>query len=862
MEDLKMLRALAQFERTTGVRHVKPVLITTMLAICAASLSGQSISLQNSETPATWFVELSSPPLADGGALAAVRNDKQNFRQAARQAGINFQERFAYDNLFNGLSVTVNLKDISKLSLIGGVKAIYPVHTLSLPPVTQVSDPNLVTAVAMTGADIAQSELGLHGDGVKVGIIDTGIDYRHPDLGGCFGPGCRVAVGWDFVGDAYDASAASPIIAPDPDPEDCAGHGTHVAGIVGANGGVIGVAPHVTFGAYRVFGCGGSSSDDVIIAAMERALSDGMNVVNMSLGRNFGWPEWPTAKAATRLVNKGVVVASSFGNEGANGLYSGAVAAVGEKVIGVASFDNTFINIPAFSISPDNKLIGSLPAGGAPPPPLSGNLLMARTGTTTATADACNPLAAGSLTGKAVLIRRGGCTFYQKVRNAQLAGAAAVALYNNVAGLLFPSAAPPAGSPAITIPVGGITAADGAVIDSRIAAGPVTLTWTTQSISSPQATGGLISSFSSYGLSPDLTLKPDLGAPGGFIRSTFPVALGSYAILSGTSMSSPHVAGAAALLLQAKPHTPSQAVAGILQNSARPANWAGNPKLGFLEAVHRQGAGMLRIDDAVLATTNIAPSTLALGESAGGSAIRTLAIQNNSPDPVTYDLSNLPAPATGPNTFAPAFLTGPATALFNPSSVTVPGHGTSSVDVTITADPTLPDRSLYGGYLIATPEGGGQAYRVPYAGFKGSYRSIQVLTPTVAGFPWLAKLVGGDSLVQQSGGASYSMVGDDIPFIAVHLDHQSRLLRLEAFDAVTGKDWHRILQEDYVSRSSAATSFFAFTWDGTTSAGQKMYTAPNGSYIIKMTVVKALGDESNPADVETWTSPPFTIARP
>src|SRR5262249_8332249 len=122
--------------------------------------------------------------------------------------------------------------------------------------------PDLYTAITMTGADVAHAN-GWTGTGIKVAIIDTGIDYNHPDLGGCFGPGCRVTGGYDFVGDAYTGGTSN--IHPDPDPMDCAGHGTHVAGIVGANGVVIGVAPDVTFRAYRVFGCSGTTTDDVIL---------------------------------------------------------------------------------------------------------------------------------------------------------------------------------------------------------------------------------------------------------------------------------------------------------------------------------------------------------------------------------------------------------------------------------------------------------------------------------------------------------------------------------------------------------------------------------------------------------------------
>jgi subtilisin family serine protease len=147
-----------------------------------------------------------------------------------------------------------------------------------------------------------------------------------------------VVTGWDFVGDAFNADASSssynPVPTEDANPDDCAGHGTHVAGIIGANAG--GVAPNVTFGAYRVFGCNGSTEADVMMAAMERALADGMQVVNQSIGSSFQWPEYPTAKAADRLVKAGVVMVASIGNSGTSGLYAAGAPGVGKKVIVVA----------------------------------------------------------------------------------------------------------------------------------------------------------------------------------------------------------------------------------------------------------------------------------------------------------------------------------------------------------------------------------------------------------------------------------------------------------------------------------------------------------------------------------------------
>lgn len=807
----------------------------------------------NDESTNLWFVELASPPAIEGTRLTTLRKEKDTFRANARHVNLKYTERYAFDTLWNGLSIQIESGELARLARLPGVKALYPVATVALPASQAAGDPDLATALAMTGADVAQSELGYTGAGIRVAVMDTGIDYHHPDLGGCFGEGCRVETGWDFVGDAFNANPTSPGYnpnpAPDPDPDDCQGHGTHVAGIIGASGAITGVAPGVTFGAYRVFGCDGSTTADIMIAAMELALADDMDILNMSIGSAFQWPQYPTAQASDRLVNAGMVVVASIGNSGASGVYSAGAPGVGSKVIGVASFDNSHINARSFIVNPSGHQVAYLPLSTTPDPPTSGT-----TPVIVFVGRGCNadPYLADP-NGKVALIERGACTFNEKYQRAADAGAVGVVIHNNVPGLF-------AGGGVISRGIFGvgISQADGLHIRSLTSP---TLTWTDQRINAPNPNGGLISSFSSYGLAPDLSLKPDIGAPGGLIRSTYPLEKGAYAILSGTSMSSPHVAGSAALLLQAHPRTPSQVMRSILQNSADPRPWWGNPGLGFLDNVHRQGAGMVDIDDAILATTKIEPGKLSLGESEAGPAVRTLTIENNGASAVTYDLSHAPALSTGGSTFSPGFFTGFASVSFSSSSVTVPASGTATVDVTITAHPLLPDRSQYGGYIVFTPQGGGQTYHVPYAGFKGDYQSIQALTPTPFGFPWLAKLSAG-SYIKQTDGISYTLQGDDIPYILVHLDHQVRRLRLEVFDADTGKAWHRAFDFEYVGRNSTSTSFFALPWDGITTSGKKSYEVPNGDYIMILSVLKALGDESNPAHWESWTSPVFTIARP
>ncbi|TZF88049.1 S8 family serine peptidase [Lysobacter lacus] len=821
------------------------------------------------ESPQRWFVELSNAPTGDNGPLAAVRSEKQVFRNAARGAGLRYIENYAFDDLFNGFSVTVSRAQLGTLMRMPGVRAIYPVQTIAMPQDTPgTSSPDLYTALAMTGADVAQNTLGLDGSGVRVAVMDTGIDVDHPAFGGggvnggtAF-PTARVVAGWDFVGDAFNADSSSPsynpVPSPDARPDDCAGHGTHVAGIIGANGDVKGVAPKVSLGAYRVFGCQGSTTADVMLAAMERAKADHMQVLNMSIGSAFQWPQYPTAKAASRLVEHGMVVVASAGNDGGTGLYSLGAPSVGDEVISVASFDNTSITQPAFALSPDAYKVGFNAATGAPTPPSSGSATLDRTGTTSTTNDGCAALPANSLAGKVALIRRGTCSFYIKSTNAQAAGAIGVVLYNNVAGPLNPTVA---GTPSINIPVAAVTAADGALMDGRIAAGPTQLTWGNFHASIPNPTGGLISSFSSWGLSPDLQLKPDIGAPGGSIYSTFPLERGGYASLSGTSMSSPHVAGAVALLLQSAPHTPAQVVRTILQNTAQPKPWSGSPGSGFLDATHRQGAGMLRIDQAVMATTRVEPGKISLGESEVGTQVRRLQLSNRGTVPVTYTFSAVDTVGTGPYTFSPSYFIGGTGVAFSVPSLTLAPRTSASVNVTIAppAGPTITG-GIYGGYVVMTPDNGSETLRVPYSGYVGDYQARQVMTPTANGFPWLAKLTG-PSYVNQPGGATYSMVGNDVPFFLIHFDHQSRLLRMVVRDAATGRNWHRALQTAYLGRNSGPTGFFAFSWDGTTTAGRNTFTVPDGQYIVSVQVLKPLGDEENPAHWETWNSPVITIQR-
>jgi minor extracellular serine protease Vpr len=903
----------------TSLRLVLAVLCLAGLAVTPALAGGGaaapgSVGGAANETATNWFVELASPPAVKGTSKTKLKAEHDAFKAGAAADGVKLTERYSYDSLWNGVSVSVPPSQVSALESIPGVKAVYPVHTVSLPDWKSESGGSAIdlkNAVGMTGADQAQNELGLDGSGVTIAIMDSGLDYTLPEFGGCFGPSCKVRGGFDLVGDTYNDSqgpAFQPVPHPDADPLPCdpnfadraevlgagtsdAGHGTHVAGIAAADGRgqageVVGVAPGARLLAYRVFGCNGSTDTDVMIHAMELALADHADVLNMSIGSAFSnWPESPEAVASDNLVDAGVVVVASIGNSGANGgqLWSAGSPGVGRKVIGVASFDNTKATLPAFQVGSTfytyNRAAGSLASV-----PQSGSGELAATGTPTTANDACVAPAAGSLTGKIALIRRGTCGFYNKALNAQHAGAIAVVLYNNAPGALNPTVAPsPAGSEPVTIPVAAITAADGTSIFNHLATDH-TLTWTDRVLETPLATAGLISDFSSFGTDAELTLKPDIGAPGGQIYSTWPhQQFGGHNSISGTSMASPHVAGLAALVLQAKNKNIAPGmVRTLLMNTALPEGLNVAPGAG-LEPTWRQGAGLAQVVGAVTTPASVSPSKISLGEGDGGSA--QLAITNNGTAAVTYGLSQVSTIGTGPSTAAGAvypfnfaYLGGSDTATFSSPSVTVGPGSSANVTVNIAAG-AWRDKSLYGGYVVLTPRGGGTTLRVPYVGFKGDYQSLPVLTSASCGMPAVFKVdpagsdacLGGGISRLGSAGASFTLQGGDIPIVLYHLNHQVRKLTVQVYKA-NGSPVHPVFnyaaQLEYLPRNSTATSFFEFDWDGTRSQdngggnGDHRKVVPNGTYMLKLSVLKALGNESNPADWETFTSPPITLARP
>ncbi|MCB0913217.1 MAG: S8 family serine peptidase, partial [Propionibacteriaceae bacterium] len=598
----------------------------------AAKLKLGDAANQSRVIEGRYLVETVGTPQVQGGSKA--RNQAGIAATKASAKAVGAKVGSSYSKLWTGVSVTATDAQIAQLSRSASVTAIYPVLSVPMPETTVTK-----TQISNEIATVSAEDTGLDGTGIKVGIIDTGIDYTNPDLGGASDfPSTRVAYGTDLVGDDYDSSGdnGSTTPVPDPDPMDCAGHGTHVAGIVGADGdpdigGAVGVATNVTFGAYKVFGCEGSTDTAVILDAMDLALTDEMDVVNMSLGSDFdSWPSYPDAVAASNLTKAGVVVVAAAGNSGDTGLFSAGSPGVGSGVISVASYESETIRTKVIAVG-DTKIAYTQVEYTAEAPADNSTTTLSLASNT----DACAQPA--TVAGGALLVKRGTCSFNEKIANAVAAGADAVVIYNNVPGL----ASFTTGGTTYVQPAIGISGQDGDALAAKIAdEGPQTMTWMDYQQDVPNPDGGALSTFSSAGLAADLSLVPTITAPGGKIYSTLPMDQGGHGNMSGTSMASPFVAGAAALLLQADDTLLPGTVAQKLYNTAVPVTTAtetrasGSSLSKYPEAVFRQGSGLVNIAGALSAGVTASPSTIKLGE--GYSQKVKITLTNTTSETLTY----------------------------------------------------------------------------------------------------------------------------------------------------------------------------------------------------------------------------------
>lgn len=646
--------------------------------------------------------------------------------------------------LLDGVGVYTNVANLPALQHIAGVTAVYPIA----PKTPSLSYSAQLVHAPQVWSDGVPGDLG---ENSTIAIIDTGIDYTHADLGG---PGTTAAYqtalasdttaptypdsnkvlgGYDFVGDAYDAGDPNHTTpAPDPNPLDCDGHGTHVAGIAAGygenpNGTTFagdyttlptdptnsyaayrslfrigpGMAPKAKLYAYKVFGCTGST--DLITAAIDRAAdpngdgnpSDHVNVINMSLGGDFASPEDADSVAANAASQLGISVVAAAGNAG--DLYD-AEGSPGNatRVISVANSVDAYSQIDTLhatvnSVAQQYGAQRSADYDWASKPDLSGTVVKL---TTASNLDGCDPITQ-SLTGKIVFLewtdnsdtRR--CGSAVRSQNAATAGARGVILGEDEETF----AAGIAGS--ATIPVVQVvkSAADG-IRTALLQNHTVTVTGTTAG-DFPQlipANDDLVNSSSSRGIGDAGNVKPDVTGVGTSIFSSA-MGTGDQGIsFTGTSMASPEVAGLAALVHSEHAGWTPEEIKADIMNTADQDLFTGASHSGTRYAPNRVGAGRIdakaALDNQVLAFVANDPG--AVGVSFGTVAAaslttltKTVYIENKGGSAATYTVSY----------DAITQLSGAAYTV-SPQSVAVGAGETKTVTVTLTVTPSLLTKTI------------------------------------------------------------------------------------------------------------------------------------------------------------------------
>jgi subtilisin family serine protease len=552
---------------------------------------------------------------------------------------------------------------------------------------------------------------GFTGEGVRVGIIDSGIDYTHTMFGGTgnyasaranptvIEPGTfpteKVAGGYDFVGDGWPYATGG-ALAPDPDPIDCnqfaaftfggvtyqpnSGHGTHVAGTaagigVNADGSTYtgpydtsvdlstlriapGVAPEATLYALKVGDCTNSISGIGALNAFEFAADpdgdgfvfDHLDVVNNSWGSIYGGLESVYVEVINNLSNLGIVFVGSAGNSSDFYFINGAPN-IADAAISVASTLDPGESVASLQITAPAAVAGTYPVGTAsfaPAGPLTGNVVLVNDGTAPTTDGCQTPFAnAAAIAGNIALIERGTCSFQLKAYNAQINGASGVIIYNNAANVPPFGMAPDATVPAVTIPTISITRELGLAIVAQLNGGA------TVSVSFNVAPADFtISGFTSRGPrrydGETIILKPDIAAPGNTITSAQTGSGNQPLILGGTSMASPHVAGAAALMRQIHPTWSVEQIKALLMNTATRDLFTGPAQTGTRYSPQRVGAGLMDVFSAasssVIAYSTSDPTVVSVSfgfveATDDYNASQTITIENLGLFDATYDVS-------------------------------------------------------------------------------------------------------------------------------------------------------------------------------------------------------------------------------
>lgn len=511
-----------------------------------------------------------------------------------------------YEELFNGLALKGRPDKLLRLLELHFVKGIFPVQQYAPLKITSerilFQNKKEISKILKENPNVKLpfqfNNTKFTGKGVKIGVIDTGVDFTHHDLSSNYRGGFDLV---DLDDEPMETTEKEGMPT---------NHGTHVAGIIAANGMLKGVAPDAEIYAYRALGPGGFGTSIQVIAAMEQAVKDGVDVLNLSLGNTVNGPDYPTSKAVNEATKLGVIVVVANGNSGPTNWTVGAPATA-SLAFSVGAFQDSG-DTPFLYEPKHQRKIQVSPFTFAKPWNLARDYEIVK-GTDENVRD------------KIGIFKQEDRPLAEDIMKFQQKGGVAVLIYG-----LTPDNQHWVESLReieYTIPVALISPKDGRWIEKIIQKEETVFFKNTYEKSEQK-----VANFSSRGpVTVNWMLKPDVVAPGVNILSTVP---GGYQILNGTSMAAPHIAGAVAVLKEAKPEWSNEQIVSALKTTAKQIQTEEGKKVEPII----QGAGLVDIKAAIETDTVIDHPLLSFGKIGGHIDERTieLTIENVSNEEQTY----------------------------------------------------------------------------------------------------------------------------------------------------------------------------------------------------------------------------------
>ncbi|KAH7377492.1 alkaline elastase YaB [Cadophora sp. MPI-SDFR-AT-0126] len=769
---------------------------------------------------------------------------------------------------FQGVSIRIgndNSSTLSDIQAIPEVSNAWPVEPIVLDVEFDTSNPSRKWNPHISTRVDELHQKGFYGAGQRVCVVDTGVDLEYPALKG------QIVGGKSMVTD-------------DENLEDCVGHGTFVSSIiVGQNKDFVGVAPEAEIFMYKVFECSGSTTNDLVMKGMLTADADDCDIISVSIGSDTGYRNSLMSMVADRIGKDRTIVIAA-GNAGETGVYFASSPASGLHAIAVGSTNSKQVmGWPAILQSSGGDNLDMIYVT------VDGYKLneTVNAQVTVGTSDSCNYGASGT-NDEALLLPRGIC-FGQGYNTLSRSGFGYVVMWDTYdQGFYYPTQDFLLSE---AIHLWAVTNSSvGSWATEQISKG-YTLNLTisedadTAAFPSDRPNSGEMSFFSSWGPTFENDFSPSISAPGGAVYGCFPG--NQFAVASGTSFSTPYIAGVAALFYAHAKKDHVEFAQKLLTTATSLSTSPNGKTVVGIASLAQQGAGMV---DAVkllgYSTTITSNNKISLNDTDNRISTHRITLLNNGTSEATYNISHESAVTIEsrdqewyPNSYYPPVIAGASGSIQAPDSITIGPGATADVDVTFIPPPSVANSTLaplWSGKVLFGGDNG-ELVSVPYMGVEVSTYNWTPLEDAPLAFRY-----------DDSDGILYPVDWQSRPYFPAQLDSPEIYYAIRygsyefSFDLVS-EDW-TVDQFSYPLQFGSGSK----TWSGSLRTQPNVFGGysdfplqfigrfnavgftrfqsfangtdiPSGKYKLLSRVLRMFGDANNPDDWQLFLSDMFRI---